>query len=173
MERCCCWVIAGGEGSCCWGWQTQKMGVQPHFGRCVEGHGLVRTTGDGWMVVGLGDPVGLFRPWWFYDSTIPPLVSPGSPSASVLPSAQWERSFRSVARSNLLVFWGTWNRKRTTGVHRFTKQNPKCNIIAFVILTTWAWIFTVNLSWVKCIFFVKEALFFFFFFFFLWSLLCD
>jgi len=29
---------------------------------CVEGHGLVRTIGDGWMV-GLGDPVGLFQPW--------------------------------------------------------------------------------------------------------------
>jgi len=24
--------------------------------------GLMRTTGDGWTV-GLGDPVGLFRPW--------------------------------------------------------------------------------------------------------------
>ena len=32
------------------------------FGRCVEGHGLLRTIGDGWMV-GLGDPVGLFQPW--------------------------------------------------------------------------------------------------------------
>jgi len=28
----------------------------------TEGHGLVRTIGDGWMV-GLGDPVGLFQPW--------------------------------------------------------------------------------------------------------------
>ena len=37
------------------------------FGRCVEGHGLVRSIGDGWMV-GLGDPVGLFQPWRFYDS---------------------------------------------------------------------------------------------------------
>ena len=36
-------------------------------GHCVEGHDLVRTIGDGWMV-GLGDPVGLFQPWWFYDS---------------------------------------------------------------------------------------------------------
>ena len=35
--------------------------VQGMFGRCVEGHGLVRTIGDGWMV-GLGDPVGLFQP---------------------------------------------------------------------------------------------------------------
>ena len=31
------------------------------FGCCVEGRGLVRTIGDGWMV-GLGDP------WQFYDS---------------------------------------------------------------------------------------------------------
>ena len=28
----------------------------------VEGHGLVRTTGDRWMV-GLDDPVGVFQPW--------------------------------------------------------------------------------------------------------------
>ena len=34
-------------------------GVQGMFGHCVEGHGLLRTIGDGWMV-GLGDPVGLF-----------------------------------------------------------------------------------------------------------------
>ena len=25
------------------------------------------TIGDEWMV-GLDDPVGLFQPWWFYDS---------------------------------------------------------------------------------------------------------
>ena len=31
------------------------------FGHCVEGHGSVRTIGDGWMVR-LGDPVGLFQP---------------------------------------------------------------------------------------------------------------
>ena len=37
------------------------------FGHCVEGHGLVITIGDGWMV-GQGDPVGLFQPWWFCDS---------------------------------------------------------------------------------------------------------
>ena len=30
------------------------------LGHCVEGHGLVRSIGDGWMV-GLGDPVGLFQ----------------------------------------------------------------------------------------------------------------
>jgi len=41
---------------------TDPGGVQGTFGRCVEGHGLVRTTGDGCMV-GLGDPVGLFQPW--------------------------------------------------------------------------------------------------------------
>jgi len=41
---------------------TDPGGVQGTFGCCVEGHGLVRTTGDGWMV-GLGDPVGLFQPW--------------------------------------------------------------------------------------------------------------
>ena len=32
------------------------------FGPCVEGDGLVRSIGDGWMV-GRGDPVGLFQPW--------------------------------------------------------------------------------------------------------------
>ena len=31
------------------------------FGCCVEGHGLLRTIGDGRMV-GLDDPVGLFQP---------------------------------------------------------------------------------------------------------------
>jgi len=41
---------------------TNPEGVQGTFGGCVEGHGLVRTIGDGW-VVGLGDPVGLFQPW--------------------------------------------------------------------------------------------------------------
>ena len=48
---------------------TDPGGVQRTFGRCVEGHGLVRTIGDGWTV-GLGDPVGLFQPWRFYDSMI-------------------------------------------------------------------------------------------------------
>ena len=49
-------------------WAAQRGGgvtgsgsVQEMFGCCVEGHGLVRTIGDGWMV-GLGDPVGLFQP---------------------------------------------------------------------------------------------------------------
>ena len=41
---------------------TDPGGVQGTFGRCVEGHGLVRAIGDGWMV-GLGDLVGLFQPW--------------------------------------------------------------------------------------------------------------
>ena len=41
---------------------TDPGGVQGAFRRYVEGHGLMRTTGDGWMV-GLGDPVGLFQPW--------------------------------------------------------------------------------------------------------------
>jgi len=44
-------------------------GVQGTFGCCVEGHGLMRTIGDGW-IVGLDDPVGLFQPWCFYDSMI-------------------------------------------------------------------------------------------------------
>jgi len=46
-----------------------KTNVQGMFGRCAEGHGLMRTIGDGW-IVGLGDPVGLFQPLWFYDSMI-------------------------------------------------------------------------------------------------------
>ena len=37
-------------------------GVQGTFGGCTEGHDLVRTIGDGWMV-GLGSPVGLCQPW--------------------------------------------------------------------------------------------------------------
>ena len=37
------------------------------FECCVEGHGLVRTIGEGRMV-GLDDPVGLFQPWRFCDS---------------------------------------------------------------------------------------------------------
>jgi len=40
---------------------TTPGGVQGMFGRCVEGHGLMRTIGDGWMD-GLDDPVGLFQP---------------------------------------------------------------------------------------------------------------
>ena len=43
-------------------WSHQPGSVQGMFRRCVEGHGLVRSIGDGWMV-GLGDPVGLFQPW--------------------------------------------------------------------------------------------------------------
>jgi len=41
---------------------TDPGGVQETFGHCVEGHGLVRTIGDGWMVR-LGDPVSLSQPW--------------------------------------------------------------------------------------------------------------
>jgi len=40
---------------------TDPGGVQGMFGFCVEGHSLVRTIGDEWMV-GLGDPVGPFQP---------------------------------------------------------------------------------------------------------------
>jgi len=39
-----------------------SLSVQGTFGCRVEGHGLVRTIGDEWMV-GLGDPVGPFQPW--------------------------------------------------------------------------------------------------------------
>ena len=42
--------------------ESPTGGVQGMFGSCVEGHGLVRTIGDGWMV-GLGDLVGLVQPW--------------------------------------------------------------------------------------------------------------
>ena len=55
------WAAQGGGGV------TNPGGVQGAFGRCVEGHGLLRTIVDGWMV-GLSDPVGLFQLWWFYDS---------------------------------------------------------------------------------------------------------
>jgi len=48
---------------------TDPGGVQGTFGRYIERHGLARSIGDGWMV-GLGDPVGLFQPLWFYDSMI-------------------------------------------------------------------------------------------------------
>jgi len=50
------WAAQGGGGV------TDPGGVQGMFGRCVEGHGVVRTIGDVWMG-GLGDPVGLFQPW--------------------------------------------------------------------------------------------------------------
>jgi len=48
---------------------TDPGGVEGVFGCCVEGHGLARTIGEGRMV-GLDDPVGLFQPERFYDSTI-------------------------------------------------------------------------------------------------------
>ena len=49
------WAARGGGGV------TDPGGVQGMLGHCVEGNGLVRTIGDGWMV-GLGDPEGLFQP---------------------------------------------------------------------------------------------------------------
>ena len=45
--------------ACCAGVKLQ--GTFGTFGCCVEGHGLMRTVGDGGMV-GLDDPVGLFQP---------------------------------------------------------------------------------------------------------------
>jgi len=48
---------------------TNPGGVRRTFGCCVEGHGLARTIGDGWMI-GLSDPVGLLQPQRFYDSMI-------------------------------------------------------------------------------------------------------
>jgi len=53
-----------GTGTFCQGGGgvTNPGGVQGTFGHCVEGHGLMRSIGDGWMV-GLGDPVGLIQPW--------------------------------------------------------------------------------------------------------------
>ena len=50
------WAAQGGGGV------TDPGGVQGTFGGCVEGHGLVRAIGDGWML-GLGDSVGLSQPW--------------------------------------------------------------------------------------------------------------
>ena len=41
---------------------TDWEGVQGTFGCGIEGYGLVRTIGDE-LMVGLGDPVGLFQPW--------------------------------------------------------------------------------------------------------------
>ena len=50
------------------GWAAQRGGgvtdpgrVQRTFVRYVEGHGLVRTIGEG-RILGLDDPVGLFQP---------------------------------------------------------------------------------------------------------------
>ena len=50
------WAAQGGGGV------TDPGDVQAKFGFCVEGHGLVSTIGDGWMV-GLDDLEGLFQPW--------------------------------------------------------------------------------------------------------------
>ena len=49
------WAAQGGGGV------TNPGGVQGTFGHCIEGHGLVRTIGDGW-IVGLAEAVGLFQP---------------------------------------------------------------------------------------------------------------
>ena len=49
------WAAQRGDGV------TDPAGVQRMFGCCIEGHGLARTIGDGWMI-GLDDPVGLFQP---------------------------------------------------------------------------------------------------------------
>ena len=49
---------------------TNPGGIQGMFRHCVEGHVLVRTVGDGWMV-GMDELFqGLFQPCWFYDSII-------------------------------------------------------------------------------------------------------
>ena len=58
-QKSCEAVAQAAQGG---GGATNPGGVQGTFGRCVEGHDLVRTVGDGWMV-GLDDPVGLFQPW--------------------------------------------------------------------------------------------------------------
>ena len=50
------WAVQGG------GRVTDPGGGQRTFRRCVEGHVLLRTIGDGWMV-GLDDLVGLFQSW--------------------------------------------------------------------------------------------------------------
>ena len=54
------WAAQGGDGV------TNPGGVQGTFRCYVEGRGLVRAIGGGWMV-GLDDLVGLFQPWRFYD----------------------------------------------------------------------------------------------------------
>jgi len=56
-----CYVLIGSnaQGG---GGVSDPGGVQGIFRCCVEGHGLVRTIGDGWMV-GLGDLVGLSQLW--------------------------------------------------------------------------------------------------------------
>ena len=56
-----CYVLIGSnaQGG---GGDSDPGGVQGIFRCCVEGHGLVRTIGDGWMV-GLGDLVGLSQLW--------------------------------------------------------------------------------------------------------------
>jgi len=48
---------------------TVPGGVQEMLRCCTEGHGLVGSIGDRWMVV-LDDLGGLFQPWPFYGSTM-------------------------------------------------------------------------------------------------------
>ena len=60
------WLIGEGGQALEWAAQrgggvTEPGGVQRAFGCGVEGHGLVRTIGEGRMV-GRDDPVGLFQP---------------------------------------------------------------------------------------------------------------
>ena len=55
-------VRRGFTGRCQRGGGVTNLGGVQGALRCrVEGRGLVRTIGDGWMV-GLGDAVGLFQP---------------------------------------------------------------------------------------------------------------
>lgn len=52
-------------------WTAQRVsdpgGVQETVRYCTEGHGLVGTIGDRWMV-GLDNLGGLLQLWGFYDS---------------------------------------------------------------------------------------------------------
>ena len=50
------WAAQGGGGV------IDPGRVQGRYRHCVEGHGLVRSTGDRWTV-GLDDLVGFFQPW--------------------------------------------------------------------------------------------------------------
>lgn len=63
-------LLCSGNRACCIGSALLSLSVSSiaafwKCGRCVEGRALVRTI-SGW-VVALGDPVGLFQPWWFYE----------------------------------------------------------------------------------------------------------
>ena len=50
------WAAQGGGGV------TDTGGIQETLRCCTEGHGLVGSIGDRWMV-GLDDLRGLFQPW--------------------------------------------------------------------------------------------------------------